>query len=384
MCGICYAKSFTEQPVKSIIKNQFENQRNRGTDGFGFAAVYEGYTDIVHRTTELDIKRALREANAREILFHHRLPTSTDNVKNACHPFKAVGLNTGHVYFVVHNGIISNDDELLADHRKHGIAYASKQPDGRYNDSESLANELMLCFEGKKKWKSFKARGSIAFIALETDQYLKPLKLHYGRNSGSPLMLKDNKKTLQISSQATHAESVEPNIIFTRDYTTQATTRKSVDLGYTYYTNSYGGYYGNYYNYGTAYQNADSYKDDQHYDKDFADRSENYTDGYADAMEESYLRPTEVSKALVEIQEEIRTLQARIATEKNAKRRAELTKEKNELQENVFYYIGYKDGTAQREEYFAQEEAEEEEYATLFGELEKTPKKKGQKDESTA
>ena len=101
MCGIIYAESFQNLSVNNVIKNQYENQKTRGQQGFGLYDVDRNH--LVRSTTEHGIMKYLKKNLSKQILFHHRWPTSTDNVKNACHPF-STGDHFKTNYVLVHTG----------------------------------------------------------------------------------------------------------------------------------------------------------------------------------------------------------------------------------------------------------------------------------------
>src|SRR4051812_8277768 len=138
MCGIVYYNDLRGNAVNNAVIERYRLQSGRGKSGFGF---YIPQLDrMVHNPRENRIVRLLqREDKASEVLFHHRFPTSTMNVRSSCHPFstKANSDKFKHQYVLVHNGVLQNDDELKKAHEKLGIKYVSEQPDGRFNDSEA-------------------------------------------------------------------------------------------------------------------------------------------------------------------------------------------------------------------------------------------------------
>lgn len=228
-----------DKPVNKTIKKRYKDQRNRGTEGFGF---YIPETNrLVLNTKESRIISLLKRDEAKEILFHHRFPTSTDNVRNACHPFstKAVFENQ---YVGVHNGVIYNDDEVKKDHDELGIQYASMQPDGKkFNDSEALIYDLARYFEGQVD--KLTARGNIAFIVVKRNPDGKAVNLLFGRNSGNPLVMKRTKNSLTVSSEG-EGDTVEPNMLYCYDYETKSLTKEALTIplgGYNY--TGYGGGY---------------------------------------------------------------------------------------------------------------------------------------------
>lgn len=205
MCGLVYARSFNKKPVNLLVYQQYQKQRSRGTMGFGFYNV--DTKQLITTPKEHKIIKNLKRKPGSEILFHHRWPTSTDNVPNACHPFTTKNFfskeNGGSdtTYILAHNGIISSDKAKACkeEHEKLGIVYSSVQPDGKFNDSEALLWDFALLMENKKK--KLDAGGSIAFICLAINEK-KGNKLYFGRNYGSPLNI-DYKEgeNLYISSE---------------------------------------------------------------------------------------------------------------------------------------------------------------------------------------
>jgi len=189
MCGIIYRKSLNNENISTDILNMYKNQRSRGFQGFGYYLPRQN--KIVHTTDEHIIIKKLKATKSFEMLFHHRFPTSTDNVQNACHPFKV--RVSGKDYIVVHNGYLYNDRELKAHHESLGYKYQSIQPNGKFNDSEALAYDLALYLSGKQR--KLKSEGAIAFIVYTGDD------IYFGRNSDSPLHYHVNDKYITIRSE---------------------------------------------------------------------------------------------------------------------------------------------------------------------------------------
>lgn len=228
MCGIVYAKSFKNKPINRRIFDQFKAQRSRGTQGFG---IYDKeYDNIIKNPDENGILKYLNNHPSTEIMFHHRFPTSTENVKNACHPF-STGKFFKNNYVLVHNGVISNPKEMHTKHEALGIKYSSMQPDGDYNDSEALLWEVALFLEGQQE--EIEAKGSIAFICIKNDEKGED-KLFYARNT-SPLKMWRSNKGIMLSSegQGTIVPSYE---LHTYDYNTHRITSKDLVLPTYSYT----------------------------------------------------------------------------------------------------------------------------------------------------
>lgn len=242
MCGLVYSKNFNGKPVNGWINYQFQKQRGRGTRGFGF--YNRDNKHIIKTTKEKKIISNLKRRLGSEILFHHRWPTSTDNVPNASHPFttgKFFGTENGYsgtTYILAHNGHISESKvrPCYEEHKKLGIKYSSLQPDGGVNDSEALLWEMALVLEGKKE--EIGLGGSIAFICLAINEE-KGDKLYFGRNYGSPLKIDlKEEEHLRLSSEG-HGEDVETNTLFIFDPKDRLLTKRIMNFpsGYSHYPN---------------------------------------------------------------------------------------------------------------------------------------------------
>lgn len=227
MCGIVYSKLFHTGTVNNKVLKRYMAQRSRGIDGFGF---YLPQTDrLVHNTKEGRIKRLVKRYPASEILFHHRYPTSTDNVRSSCHPFSTKN-NFKHNYIGVHNGILSNDDDLKKAHYKLGYRYVSD--DGqRYNDSEALLYDIALYLEGKQD--KLNATGSIAFIVIQRKNG-KPSNLYFGRNFGSPLVMQKNKHGITLSSEGS-GELIDTDTLYRFNYRSKKLHISELEIPQTRY-----------------------------------------------------------------------------------------------------------------------------------------------------
>lgn len=218
MCGLVYSHS--PDPVKEKVWKQYESQKSRGTQGFG---VFDGKY-VVKSATEKRMKRWFKrdQNNPTTLLFHHRFPTSTANVRRAAHPFHTGAYFGKTRYILAHNGVIRNSKELQAKHKELGITYSSVQQDGRFNDSEALLWDVALTLEGKQD--KMTAYGDMAIICIKlVDGEME--KLFFGRNSGRPLKIVRGKKSLFLSSEG-EGDDVVINQLYTYSYSLNRLTHK--------------------------------------------------------------------------------------------------------------------------------------------------------------
>jgi hypothetical protein len=203
MCGIVYGKSFKDKPINKTIIQQYRSQRTRGIQGFGVFDVE--FRHIIKEPTEGKIMKWLENKPSKEILFHHRFPTSTENVRNACHPFSTKDHFGDTQYVFVHNGSVNNSRSLRSTHEAMGIKYSSIQKDNKFNDSEALMWDVALYLEGKQN--ELKATGSIAFICIAITPTARTV--YFARNS-SPLKLFKSNKHMMLSSEG-HGIMIDSN-----------------------------------------------------------------------------------------------------------------------------------------------------------------------------
>lgn len=215
MCGIVYSKDFRNKAVNQRVIQQFYKQKNRGKEGFGLFD--RDYGNIIKATGEAKILKWLRTKPSTEVMFHHRYPTSTKNVKNAAHPFSTRDYFDTN-YILVHNGVIMNSEEVKKGHDALGIEYTSMQPNGDFNDSEALAWDIALYLEGKQE--GIKCKGTIAFIC--TAKNKNGDKLYFGRNT-NPLNMIYTKKGLHLASEG-GGVPIKADTLYTFDYTKKTMT----------------------------------------------------------------------------------------------------------------------------------------------------------------
>lgn len=213
---------------------------------------------LTHNTREGRILSLLRRTKASEGLFHHRLPTSTSNTRNGCHPYSTKDFYE-HQYIVVHNGVITNDLDLAREQWARGIRYVSKQGDGLFNDSEALAHDIARVIDSGGK--ALKARGSVAFVAIQRTKDGENKALFFARNNGNPLNIKATANSLTLSSEG-EGIPIEPHQLYRFDYKTQELTSRKLEIPEYSYASLYGHSY-NYLGPGSDYRDYENeYTDD--------------------------------------------------------------------------------------------------------------------------
>lgn len=212
----------------------------------------------------------LKKYPSNSIIFHHRFPTSTENVRNACHPFSTRDKFKTN-YVLVHNGHISNAHQLMEKHKQMGIEYYSVQPDGRFNDSEALLWDFALFKEGKQE--KLEARGGIAFIclALHGDKR-KHDRLYFGRNNNPLNVYHDPEVGITIASEG-HGELIEADKLYEFNTVNGKLTSSELEIP-SYYVN-----YGSYQTVGRGMSGEYDDYEDEFLDDDF----------YENMMDEEYL-----------------------------------------------------------------------------------------------
>lgn len=212
MCGIIAAfdKRAKAEDVNEIIVNQYEEQYSRGQEGFGGIFIKKNGEYAVTRATE-PVKALLDlYANpSKMIIFHHRTPTSSDNHLDQTHPILVSDGSLKHDYLVVHNGVVSNSDELKKIHEESGMRYRTAYTNGKgiveYNDTESIAIELAKFIEGGTE--EIGTSSSAAFIAAQIDKKTnKIIQIFFGRSSFAVLNVHSSPGRIEISSEGKGAE----------------------------------------------------------------------------------------------------------------------------------------------------------------------------------
>lgn len=244
MCGLILAQN-NITPAKSIIK-RYEKQKLRGNDGFGFIVIKDGKIINIERAEkERVILRKLKEQSEGEvILFHHRFPTSTPNIEESTHPILVEHPDFEYKYYVMHNGVINNDDELKSKHYRLGFKYNTKMTEKlvlktpkkkyitekihHYNDSEAFSTELARVLEGKTF--ELDVKGTIAFFALQVDKKDNVINIIYGRNYGNPLKWERSQGFFSLSSECGRYD-IDPHKLYIWNLKTGETKEKDFEIG---------------------------------------------------------------------------------------------------------------------------------------------------------
>ncbi len=226
MCGIIgfIPKNNKNRATGKPVIEQYQRQLTRGQRGFGLMSIYPNKVVIDRATepTKIIVDTYMSEAPIK--FFHHRMPTSTENELEQTHPFLVNHDELEFDYYLLHNGVIRNADELMKMHTEElGYVYKTLKPltstygtyastYKRFNDSEALAIEAARYFDGKGE--NIGALGTIAFVMVRmTKKTHKPVDLIWSRNGGNPIEMVQTKEGLLIASEVYHddAELVPEN-----------------------------------------------------------------------------------------------------------------------------------------------------------------------------
>lgn len=307
MCGIIYVKRKDGRPAYKSVLKRYYKQKNRGSDGFGYVAIQDNKVVNYLRTPiEHEIVTALRKETAHEILFHHRFPTSVPNIEEGAHPLLVEHTDANklkHQYFVAHNGVIRNDEDLKEEHEKLGFKYRTEifrkfvtflgnefDVESKWNDSEALAIETALALDGKKD--DMAAKGAAAVIALQLEGDTVVGRFAY-RNS-NPLNYYDNDALTILSSEG-GGKAIDHILVqkIAEDGTLSDDARR-IYTPNSYYTGSYTHAEG-YTPYGAMARDDDANKS---YTAKLPERTASFldekdTDEYMDDVIESIVHPVE-------------------------------------------------------------------------------------------
>lgn len=232
MCGILYIKRLDNKPAQKQLLKRYSKQKHRGDEGFGYIAVKQsGNVSKLERFQfEHEMRAKLTDAKYQHILMHHRYPTSTPNLPEACHPIKVSHPELKFDYYVTHNGVLSNSEDLKPKHETLGYKYSTEiytqykartgmvyHDSAVFNDSEAFAIEFARTLEGKQK--KVNAKGTIAYIVLQVTKEGHAEALYYGTNGGNPLTLQKTKEYVCIASEG--GQAINDDVCYRLDLATQ-------------------------------------------------------------------------------------------------------------------------------------------------------------------
>ena len=163
--------------------------------------------------------------------MHHRNPTSSDNKLSQTHPIFVSNGSLKYDYYVIHNGMISNSDELRENHEKLGFIYNTTRTNRfskeEYNDSESLAIETAMYIE--KQTKEMMIEGSAAFIVVQTNKKTqKAVNIFFGRKD-NPLKLAGRQGEIRLSSEG-KGEEITEDMLYCFNIKSPSLTKTNLDF----------------------------------------------------------------------------------------------------------------------------------------------------------
>ena len=243
MCGIIGGFNIgkkSEEPVNEWVIHQFEDQKNRGSNGFGVIFIEKDGSYQVKRATE--ITKCFMDIYKKEVsmmLMHHRIPTSSQNKMLQTHPMIVDNGSLKYKYLIIHNGIIKNADKMRKKHEELGFVYGTLQSKNEYydeyNDSESLAIEIARFMEGQIK--EIETTGSAALIGAQIDKKKdKIIKIFFNRNDGNPLHMSKTRDKIRLSSEG-EGDNTKEDILYSfnlKDFKLKKQTMKIDEQKYEY------------------------------------------------------------------------------------------------------------------------------------------------------
>lgn len=286
MCGIILAVNREQNIVNQQVIDQLENQKSRGTEGFGIALVNNHYKlDKITRSTEIAKTLLDLYLNPRSmVLLHHRTPTSSSNRLSQTHPFVVKHGSLKYKYLVVVNGHVYNHQEIKKTHQEElGYIYTTDDKDkhgkAEYNDCEALAWELARYLE--KQIEEIGSRGSYAFIALKINDKEQIEETYFGTNADTacPLKLGANEREIFISSEG-KGEPIKEDILYSFNTTDFKIKKKGLKIAKVTYISS------------------NNYKDD---DDDYCGYRHYNTNKTTDKKEETKIDKTKEEDDLVDL-----------------------------------------------------------------------------------
>ena len=251
MCGLTAAFSRLNNKRKNhaatLAYSLYTAQKTRGQRGYGYMAINDGHiVNIVRSTDEKGIKEEIDKEDAEMVLFHHRMPTSTDNTIGTTHPIFVSHPELRYDYYLAHNGVITNDDALKAKHEALGYRYVTEhikktiisyininetededETDSKFNDSECLAIEFARWIEGLSP--TIGTHGAAAFWCVQVDKEgTRVENIFFGKNYGRTLGFNRSKRWLTLASE--HKNGVEDMKLYTFSLTTRHITERDLSM----------------------------------------------------------------------------------------------------------------------------------------------------------
>lgn len=245
MCGIICALDLSREEGSSPlvdVHHRLQAQIGRGSKGFGLLRFEPKKPVELLRSTELNfILVPLHVSRTKGLLLHHREPTSSPNRLDQTHPIVCRDEEFEYDYYVVHNGVIYNKDEVKRAHEKMNIGYTTEyapeipggyRNDG-FNDSECVAWEVAILAElgNKMKGKVMRCAGSNAFMAVQADRKTgHPVAVLWGRNSRNPLRLHQGGGNSFFWSSAGSGTEAPEHTMFRLDLATRKIRRWKIGI----------------------------------------------------------------------------------------------------------------------------------------------------------
>lgn len=236
MCGIIGGVKKKKLDLAAFAVDQFQDQRARGTRGFGLLTQVRGAKPVLKQAT-CEIKALLDlyqpEAHTADLLlFHHRTPTSSENLLSQTHPFAIRHKELGYTYHVVHNGVIGNCSDLYHKHKALGYRYRSDLTARAdkyltFNDSESVAVEFARYLDGATK--KIHATGSYALVAFREDKQTHAIDKVYMLAHNNPLSIVHDKDGLRFASEL-RGTALKADRLYVYDIAKDKLTHKAADL----------------------------------------------------------------------------------------------------------------------------------------------------------
>lgn len=220
MCGIIGVYVKRSKHIKKDILSIYQKQSHRGKSGFGI--LIKKPSGLIFRkrfTKERDMMKDSIWGKISKndiILFHHRIPTSTPNLKQCNHPLS----NEKRNIYLIHNGHINEEDLDLFHYHKFESKIKSRY--GKYVEYEVTDSEIAIHYieeaikRGATKEEAIKELIEkvyySSFIIVFRDEH----KLYFGSNNQ---VLKQFvfKKNIYIASETNYlSEDVENTVGYIR------------------------------------------------------------------------------------------------------------------------------------------------------------------------